>query len=132
MLQKCGWICLHCRECHIYQDKLDSIPCVAGKTHDIKAYAVKCAQCDKLGQVSTDITGEICSGSELYRAKQLQLQIQTAQAHAAKLELIKTLELERERLAELLYRKRSFGFLSKANAILRVPLFLQTNLLHFY
>ena len=105
---------------------------MAGKNHDVKAYAIKCAQCDKLGQVSTDITGETCTGSDLYRAKQLQLQIQTAQAHAAKLELMKTMELERERLAELLYRKRSFGFLSKANASLRVFLFLQTTLCSLY
>ena len=112
MLQKCGWICLHCRESHIYPEKIESIPCVASK-HDLKAYAIKCAQCDKLGQVSSDITGEICSGSELYRAKQLQLQIQTAQVQQKKLQLIKKMEIERERLAELLYRKRSFGYLSK-------------------
>lgn len=68
-----------------------------------------CQNCDQLGQCSADFTKEICPGSDAYRAKQLQLQIDTAKIHAEKLKVLKTLQEERAKMTELLFQKRSFG-----------------------
>lgn len=66
-----------------------------------------CQNCDQLGQCSADFTKEICPGSESYRAKQLLLQIETAKIHVEKLKVLKTLQEERARMAELLFRKKA-------------------------
>ena len=112
MLQKCGFICMVCRNSHIFREKLENIPCTPGHEHKIQQAAMMCQNCDQLGQCSADFTKEMCPGSEACRAKQLQLQIETAKIHAEKLKVLKTLQEERARMAELLFQKRGFGAMS--------------------
>jgi len=93
--------------------KLAETPCLPGKTHKFEEHALMCQNCDKLGQETSDFKGEECSKSRLVAdqeetVKQLRLQIQCQLAHQRKLMVIKQLEIERERMARLLFEKTKF------------------------
>lgn len=109
----CGCICLECKAFGKSPEKLAS-PCYAGKSHSkILFCKYKCQACDKVADEIGDFNGEECEGSEVARAKQLKLQIECQQRHIEKLMVLKQLEAERARMAELMFQKKQYGFLSE-------------------
>ena len=134
---KCGYICTSCRMSHIDIHVLLGSQCKNNATggHNILKRAVQCQNCKALGDCTNEFLKETCLGSAI-EAKPVasvaepptppavaseaasavpaavpesRKELEDAQAALQKLQLLKSLEVERMKLQELLLKKTNRG-----------------------
>lgn len=126
---KCGWICTTCKTAHRSKEGLVSKPCVGNGHHSIVESPLMCNKCFMLSDNMKALQSNLCpkaldfdtasergevlaSPTEEKKEKDgvkgsIQYEMEATKKEIRRLQLLKEMQLERQRLADLIAKKRT-------------------------